>query len=116
MDTIVIPDLPIGAPGWDAEISPIIQGYAKYMAKRMPSPASTTDMENCEKRLGTTLPDDLRLFYLTFGNSSLMDVLLPVTKFYYISASWSESFLSRFTLLFRSRFEAKYQWHVRPLR
>lgn len=97
IEDILVPTKPIGANGWDQEILPVILGYADYVGDNLVSPASQAEIENAEKRLGATLPEDLRLFYLRFGNASLMETLLPVADFYYLSASWPESLLGRYT-------------------
>jgi hypothetical protein len=49
IEDIIIPTLPIGAPGWDIEILPIILGYAEYAGDELASPASQLDIENAEK-------------------------------------------------------------------
>lgn len=90
----MVPAIPVRAHGWDDEILPIILGYADYAGDEFASPVSQVDNENSETRPGATLPEDLWLFYLRFGNASLMEILLPVADFYYLSAFWPESLLS----------------------
>jgi hypothetical protein len=97
LEDIIIPATPIGTNnGWDAEVIPIIQGYADYMGEELAPATSLAEIQACEQRLGTRLPEDLKLFYARFGPARLMEILLPVNEFVYLGASAGKSFLDRY--------------------
>ena len=84
--------------GWEAEISSVIKAYSIHFYGTEPISATTLDeVEACEKRLGTILPEDLKLFYLEFGPARLTERLLNVSDFYYLSASWDDSYLNLYS-------------------
>ena len=82
---------------WDTEISPIIEGYADFWGNELIQATSSNEIENCEKRLQTKLPEDLKIFYLRFGNARLCEDLLPVEEMDYLTETWDASFFENHT-------------------
>ncbi|HEX8425731.1 SMI1/KNR4 family protein [Hymenobacter sp.] len=90
---VIIPQKAIGADiGWEQEIAPIIEGYAYHIDEEPAAPASPKEISACEKRLNTTLPEDLKLFYLRFGPAKLGEILCPLEEFVGWSAESMESY------------------------
>lgn len=82
---------------WDTEILPIIQGYADFWGKELTPTTSTKEIEECETRLGTKLPEDLKTFYFRFGNAKLGEELLPVAEMDYLPETWDKSFFENYS-------------------
>jgi SMI1 / KNR4 family (SUKH-1) len=98
IEDIIIPIKPIEiGSGWEEEIFPIIEGYADFWGDTIVPATLVADIKTCEKRLGTVLPDDLKLFYLKFGAAKLMETLLNVDEFVYLSASWGKSYFDLYS-------------------
>ncbi|MFV0605032.1 MAG: SMI1/KNR4 family protein [Niabella sp.] len=99
IEDVIVPTKPfVVGTGWEEEILPIIKSYSlDFWGDDMVDATPLADIEKCEKRLGTTLPNDLKLFYLKFGPARLMETLLSVEEFVYLSASWDKSYLDSYT-------------------
>jgi hypothetical protein len=98
IEDVIIPKKIIGIDtGWEDEILPILEAYADYLGDEMSEGNTAEDLKNCEKTLGTTLPNDLKLFYLRFGAALLSETLFEVDEFQYISADWPQSMLDHYT-------------------
>jgi hypothetical protein len=83
IDDIIVPQRVVGVnTGWEQEIAPIIAGYADHIMEDPTEPASAAEISACEQRLATTLPEDLKLFYLHFGAAKLSEILCPVQEFF----------------------------------
>jgi hypothetical protein len=88
---VVIPQRVIGQePGWEAEITPIIEAYAYDFSEELAAPASAAEISACEQRLQTALPEDLKLFYQRFGAAKLTEILLPVPEFFGLGENGAE--------------------------
>ena len=82
---------------WDTEILPIIEGYADFWGNELTLATTSNEIENCEKRLQTKLPEDLKIFYLRFGNAKLREELLPVEEMDYLTKTWDISFFENYS-------------------
>lgn len=97
IEDVIIPHKIIGVDtGWEDEILPILQTYADYLGEEMSEATSVDRIKNCEQTLGTTLPNDLKLFYLRFGAARLTEGLFNVEEFKYITANWEQNFLDHY--------------------
>jgi len=95
---VIIPRKIIGVDaGWEEEIRPILEAYAENIGEEMSEPTSAESILICEKTLSTTLPNDLKLFYLRFGAAHMAEKLFNVEEFEYITANWEEGFLDDYT-------------------
>jgi hypothetical protein len=98
IEDIIVPRKIIGLDtGWEDEILPILEAYAEYSGDEMSVATSADNIRQCEIKLGTTLPNDLKHFYLRFGAARLTEGLFSVDEFLYISANWEQSFLDYYT-------------------
>jgi len=98
IEDVIIPRKIIGVDtGWEDEIFPILEAYSDYLGDEMSEATSDDSIRHCEKTLGTTLPDDLKLFYLRFGAARLTEGLFTVEEFQYLTTSWGQSFLDHYT-------------------
>jgi len=97
IEDVIVPHKVIGVDtGWEDEILPILETYADYLGDEMSEATSADRIKKCEQTLGTTLPNDLKLFYLRFGAARLTEVLFNVEEFQYIAANWGQSFLDHY--------------------
>jgi hypothetical protein len=97
IEDVIVPRKIIGIdPDWEEEILPILEIYADYLGDEMSEGTSTDRIKHCEITLGTTLPNDLKLFYLRFGAARLIEGLFEVEEFQYITANWEQSFLDHY--------------------
>jgi hypothetical protein len=97
IEDVIIPRKIIGVDaGWEEEILPILQAYADYLGDEVSEATSIDNIKQCEKTLGTTLPNDLTLFYLRFGAARLTEGLFTVEEFQYLTANWGQSFLDHY--------------------
>ncbi len=98
IEDIIIPKKIIGTDsGWEEEILPIIEAYSEFRGDDISLPTSLIDIQKCERTLNTTLPNDLKLFYLRFGPAKLSEGLFNVNEFQYITANWGQDFLNYYT-------------------
>ncbi len=98
IEDVIIPRKIIGVDtGWEDEIYPILEAYADYLGDEMSEPTTTDSIKQCEKKLGTTLPNDMKLFYLRFGAARLIEGLFTVKEFQFITAKWGQNFLDHYT-------------------
>jgi len=72
---IIIPFNKIGDNGWDEKSKLIIESLAENWSNELKEPISIEEIENLEKRLATTLPNGLKIFYKTFGIADIGEEL-----------------------------------------
>jgi len=97
IEDVIVPRKIIGVDtGWEEEILPILEAYVDYLGDEMNEATSADRIKKCEQTLGTTLPNDLKLFYLRFGPARLTEGLFNVEEFQYITANWGQSFLDHY--------------------
>ena len=73
IEDVIVPNKIIGIDtDWESEILPIIETYADYLGDEMSEGTSADRIKHCELTLCTTLPNDLKLFYLRFGAARLI--------------------------------------------
>ena len=97
IEDLIVPHKIIGLDSdWESEIEPILKTYADYLGEEMCEGTSADRIKNCEQTLGTTLPNDLKHFYLRFGAALLTEGLFNVEEFQYVTANWGQSFLDNY--------------------
>jgi len=97
IEDVIVPHKIIGVDtGWEEEILPILEAYVDYLGDEMSEATSTDRIKKCEQTLDTTLPNDLKLFYLRFGAARLTEGLFNVEEFQYITANWGQDFLDHY--------------------
>jgi SMI1-KNR4 cell-wall len=95
IEDVIVPHKVIGVnTGWEEEILPILEICANYFGGEMSNPTSEERIRKCEQTLGTSLPNDLKLFYLKFGVVKLMEELFEVEDFHFITKNLGANFIN----------------------
>ena len=87
---IIIPFDRIGNHGWEINTRKIIESIAENWGDKLKSPISTVEISILEKKLGTTLPDNLKLFYQTFGLANIGEKLQDLKEIGWIKDIWAD--------------------------
>ena len=87
---IIIPFDRIGNHGWEINTRKIIESIAENFGDDLKSPISTDEISVLEKKLGTTLPDNLKLFYQTFGLADIGEQLQDLKEIGWIKDIWAD--------------------------
>ena len=74
-EDIIIPFEKIGDNDWEVKTKIIIESLAENWSNELESPISIEEIDNLENRLGTTLPNGLKIFYNTFGIADIGEEL-----------------------------------------
>ena len=75
-EDIIIPFDKLGDDDWKIKTSQIIEALAESWNDELKDPVSADEISELEARLGTTLPEPLKLFYQTFGLANIGEELL----------------------------------------
>lgn len=86
---IIIPFDSIGNNGWEINTRKIIESIAENCGDDLKDPISTNEISILEKKLGTTLPDKLKLFYQTFGLADIGEQLQDLKDIGWIKDIWA---------------------------
>jgi len=89
-EDIIIPFDKIGIQGWEVNAKRIIEAIADNFGDDLQEPISTDEIIQLEKRLGTTLPDSLKLFYRTFGIADIGEQLQNLDEIGWIKDIWAD--------------------------
>lgn len=89
-EDILIPFNKIGDKDWEVNTQEIIESVAENWSKNIAKPITEEDILSLEKRLGTLLPDSLKLFYKTFGIADIGEQLQPFSEIGWIKDIWAE--------------------------
>ena len=79
-EDIIIPFNNIGDPQWETNTRLILEAIAKRWNERMKKPISLQEISKLETRLGTSLPENLKLFYQTFGTANIGEQLQELNE------------------------------------
>jgi len=90
-EDIIIPFDKIGENGWEEKSKLIIESLAKNWSNDLKEPISTSEINALESRLGTTLPDGLKLFYSTFGIADIGEELQSFEDIIWIKDLWKNN-------------------------
>jgi hypothetical protein len=74
-EDIIIPFDKIGDNNWKIKTSQIIEALAQNWEDELKEPISASEISELEDRLGTTLPEQLNIFYQTFGLANIGEEL-----------------------------------------
>ncbi|MDH7444950.1 SMI1/KNR4 family protein [Aquimarina sp. 2201CG14-23] len=88
---IIIPFENIGDENWSDEAEHIITELADNWGDELPNPISTEIIAELEKRLGATIPDNLKLFYKKFGISNIGEQLQNLDEIDWIKNIWKDN-------------------------
>ncbi len=87
---IIIPFEKIGEENWFDKTELIITEYADNWGEELSEPISIEAIFELEKRLETTLPDSLKLFYQKFGIANIGEQLQSFTEIGWIQDIWKD--------------------------
>jgi len=88
---IVIPFDKIGDPDWDVKAKIIIDSIAENFGNDPQNPILDTEILELETKLGTLLPESLKLFYKTFGLADIGEQLQNFTEIGWIKDIWKDA-------------------------
>jgi hypothetical protein len=89
-EDIVIPFDNIGDDNWEIKTKVIVDAIAENWSKKAKEPISTDDIKKLQDRLGTSLPDTLKLFYQTFGLADIGEQLQNFNEIGWIKDIWAD--------------------------
>ncbi|TPN86298.1 SMI1/KNR4 family protein [Aquimarina algicola] len=87
---IIIPFGKIGDENWLDKTKYIITEFADNWGNELSKSISVEQLSELEKRLGTTLPDSLKLFYQKFGIANIGEQLQNFTEIGWIKDIWKD--------------------------
>ncbi|WP_324026366.1 SMI1/KNR4 family protein [Maribacter sp. BPC-D8] len=87
---IIIPFDKIGEDSWLEKSNYIIKELADFWEDEIAEPIGVESILELEKRLGTTLPDSLKLFYQNFGIAGIGEVLQGIDEIGWIKDIWKD--------------------------
>lgn len=90
-EDIIIPFDNIGDNNWALKTKLIIDSLAENWNKKAKEPISTDDIKKLEERLGTSLPENLKTFYNTFGLSDIGEQLQDFEDIGWIKDIWTDN-------------------------
>jgi hypothetical protein len=89
-EDIIIPFDKIGEDNWESKTQLIIQSIAENWDDELKEPISTEEIQELENRLGTTLPNSLKIFYQKFGLADIGEQLQDLNEIDWIKNIWAE--------------------------
>ena len=88
-EDIVIPFNKIGDPDWTVNTKKIIESIADNYGDDVKAPISKEEILSLENKLGTSLPENLKLFYETFGIAEIGEQLQDFEEVDWIKDIWA---------------------------
>lgn len=89
-EDIIIPFDKIGEDNWESKTHLIIQSIAENWDDELKEPISIEEIQELENRLGTTLPNSLKIFYQKFGLADIGEQLQDLKEIGWIKNIWAE--------------------------
>jgi len=89
-EDIIIPFDKIGEDNWESKTQLIIQSIAENWDNELKEPISIEEIQELENRLGTTLPNSLKIFYQKFGLADIGEQLQDLKEIGWIKNIWAE--------------------------
>lgn len=89
-EDIIIPFDKIGEGNWESKTQLIIQSIAENWNDELKEPISNEEILEVENRLGTTLPNSLKIFYQKFGLADIGEQLQDLKEIGWIKNIWAE--------------------------
>jgi hypothetical protein len=88
-EDILIPFNKIGEPDWTINTKKIIESIADNYGDDLKTPISKEEILSLENKLGTSLPENLKLFYETFGIAEIGERLQDFEEVDWIKDIWA---------------------------
>jgi len=89
-EDIIIPFEKIGDSDWIEKSKIIIESLAENWSNELEKPISGEEINVLENRLGTTLPEGLKIFYNTFGIADIGEELQNFEDIIWLKDLWKE--------------------------
>ena len=89
-EDIIIPFDKIGDNNWEVKTKLIIESFAENWGDNVKEPVSEDEISQLEIKLGTKLPESLKLFYLTFGLAGIGEQLQEFDEIGLIKEIWAD--------------------------
>lgn len=89
-EDILIPFNNIGDPNWEINTKKIIESIADNFGDDLKNPISDEEVQDLETKLGTALPENLKLFYQTFGIADIGEQLQDFKEVDWIKDIWAD--------------------------
>ena len=90
-EDILIPFDRIGEQGWDVNVSAILLSISElWGAGKLPDPIEMQQIIELENRLGTSLPQGLKLLYQTFGIANIGEELMSFSDMGLLNDIWKD--------------------------
>lgn len=90
-EDILIPFNKIGDADWKINTQKIIESIADNFGEDLKEPISNEEIEALETKLGTALPENLKLFYQTFGIAEIGEQLQDFQEVDWIKDIWANA-------------------------
>ncbi|KFF03467.1 SMI1/KNR4 family protein [Flavobacterium reichenbachii] len=90
-EDILIPFSKIGDSDWTVNTKKIIESIADNYGDDLKKTISKEEIFNLEKKLGTSLPENLKLFYETFGIADIGEQLQDFEEVDWIKGIWADA-------------------------
>lgn len=90
-EDILIPFNQIGEENWKVNTQKIIEAIADNFGDDLKKPVSKEEILALETKLGTTLPENLKLFYETFGIADIGEQLQDFPEIDWIKDIWADA-------------------------
>ncbi len=90
-EDILIPFDKIGDSDWKVNTQEIIESVASNFGDDLKKPISEEEILALETKLGTALPENLKLFYQTFGIADIGEQLQDFNEVDWIKDIWSDA-------------------------
>lgn len=88
---ILIPFSKIGEPGWAQKTRLIIESYADVWGEKTAKIKTQQSIDQLELKLGTKLPNSLKLFYSEFGVADIGEQLIDFPKIVWLKDIWAKN-------------------------
>lgn len=89
-EDILIPFNKIGDSDWKINTKKIIKSIADNFGDDLKNPISDEEVQDLETKLGTALPENLKLFYQTFGIADFGEQLQDFKEVDWIKDIWAD--------------------------
>lgn len=86
---ILMPFTQIGEEGWEQSTHRVLLAWADNWSRELAQAVSDLQISQLEQRLGTRLPNGLRLFYQTFGIADIGEELQSFDDIDWIKDIWA---------------------------
>lgn len=89
-EDILIPFVRIGDQGWEVNTKIILESIAETWDDELKELVSLDELEKTENRLAAALPDELKIFYQTFGIADIGEQLQGLDEMGWLKDIWAD--------------------------